>query len=60
MENKYFATSNYDRFTSNTLNAKITQKKLINESDLNDKITIRNKRRNQNIRNKRRTKGRAR
>ena len=38
MGNKYFTTSDYDKFTSNTLDAKITQKKLVNESDLNEKI----------------------
>ena len=26
MENEYFTTSDYDKFTSNTVNAKITQK----------------------------------
>ena len=38
MEKKYFTTSDYNNFTINTLDAKITQKKLINESDLNKKI----------------------
>ena len=38
MENKYFTTSDYDKFTSNTLDAKITLKKLINRYDLNEKI----------------------
>ena len=38
MKNKYFTTSDYNKFTSNTLDAKITQKKLVNESDLNEKI----------------------
>ena len=27
MENKYFTTSNYNKFTSNTLDAKITKKR---------------------------------
>ena len=27
MENKYFATSDYNKFSSNTLDAKIAQKK---------------------------------
>ena len=31
-------TSAHNKFTSNTLDAKITQKKLINESNLNKKI----------------------
>ena len=38
MENKYFTTSYYNTFTSNTLDAKITQKKLVNEYDLTEKI----------------------
>ena len=38
MENKYFTTSDYNKFTSNTLDAKITLKKLINRYDLNEKI----------------------
>ena len=38
MEKKYFTTSDYNQFTSNTLDAKITKKKLVNESDLNEKI----------------------
>ena len=37
MENKYFTTPDYNKFTSNTLDAKITQKKLVNEYDLNKK-----------------------
>ena len=37
MQNKYFTTSDYNKFTSNTLDAKITQKKLVNESYLNKK-----------------------
>ena len=38
MENKYFTTSDYNKFTSNKLDAKITQKQLVNEYDLNEKI----------------------
>ena len=38
MKNKYFTTSDYDKFISDTLDAKITQKKLVKESDLNEKI----------------------
>ena len=38
IENKYFTISDYNNFTSNALDAKITQKKLVNESDLNGKI----------------------
>ena len=37
MGNKYF-TSDYNKCPSNTLDAKITQKKLVNEYDLNEKI----------------------
>ena len=37
MANKYFTTFDYNKFTSNTLDATITQKKLVNESDLNEK-----------------------
>ena len=37
MGNKYFSTSGYKKFTSNTLDAKITQEKLGNEYDLNEK-----------------------
>ena len=37
MENKYY-TSDHNKFMSNTLDAKITQKKLVNESNLNEKI----------------------
>ena len=38
MENKYFTTSDYTKFTSNTLDVKITQKNLVYECDLNEKI----------------------
>ena len=38
MENKYFTTSDYNKFMSNAIEAKITQKKLVNESYLNEKI----------------------
>ena len=38
MENKRFTTSDYNKFTSNTLDAKIKQKILVNESYLNEKI----------------------
>ena len=38
MEKKYLTTSDYNKFTSNTLDAKITQNKLVNESDLDRKI----------------------
>ena len=39
MEKKYFTTSEYNKFTSNTFDAKLTQKKLVNEYNLNEKIT---------------------
>ena len=38
MEKKYFTSSDYNKFTSNILDAKITQKKLVNESGLDEKI----------------------
>ena len=38
MENNYFTSSDYNKFNNNTLDTKITQKKLGNESDLNKKI----------------------
>ena len=38
MEIKYLTSSDYNKFTSNALDAKITQKKLVNESYLNEKI----------------------
>ena len=38
MKNKYFTTSDYNKFTSNIRDAKITQKRLINVYDLNEKI----------------------
>ena len=37
MEYKYFTTSDYNNFTSNILDTKTTQQKLVNESDLNEK-----------------------
>ena len=39
MENKYFTTSDYNKFTNNILDTKITQKKFVNESDLNKRRT---------------------
>ena len=38
MEDKCFSTSEYNKVTNNILDTKITQKKLINEYDLNKKI----------------------
>ena len=38
MENKHFTTSENNNFTSNILDVKITQKTLLNESGLNEKI----------------------
>ena len=46
MENKYFTTFGYDKFTSNTLDAKITQKKVSYEDDLNEKIKTWQQRKN--------------
>ena len=34
MDDKYFTTSDYNKFTNNILYAKIKTKKLINESDI--------------------------
>ena len=38
MENKHFTTFDYKKFTRNTLDVKITQKKLDNEYDSNENI----------------------
>ena len=38
MEKKYFTTADYNKFTSNIIDTKITQKKLVNESGLDEKI----------------------
>ena len=38
MEKLYFTTTDYNNFASNTLDAKITQKKLVNESGIDEKI----------------------
>ena len=38
VKDKYFSTSDCNNFTNNTLDAKITAKKLVNESGLNEKI----------------------
>ena len=38
IKNKYFTISDYNKFTNNILDAKITVKKLVNESGLNGKI----------------------
>ena len=38
IKNKYFTISDYNKFTKNILDAKITVKKLVNESGLNGKI----------------------
>ena len=35
---KIYITSDYDKFTRNTIDTKITQKRLISEYDLNEKI----------------------
>ena len=59
-DDKYFSTSDYNKFMSNILDAKITQEKLVNESDLNEKININNKRRNKSLSNKGRIKSTAR
>ena len=40
IKNKYFTTSDYNKFTNNILCTKITAKKLINEPGLNEKIKL--------------------
>ena len=58
---KYFTTSDYKKFTKNTLDTKIKTKKLVNEADLNEEDkNISNKRRNKIISSKRRIKSSAR
>ena len=38
IKDKYFTTFDYNKFTTNILDAKITAKKLVNQSGLNEKI----------------------
>ena len=38
IKNKYFITSDYNKLTNNLLDTKITRRKLVNESGLNEKI----------------------
>ena len=58
---KYFTNSDYNRFTNDILDTKVTENKLIDEYDLDEKIkNISNKRRNRNISNKSRIKIRTR
>ena len=38
VKDKYFITSDYNKFTNNILDAKITAKTIVNESGLNEKI----------------------
>ena len=40
IKNKYFTTSDYNKFANNILNWRITAKKLVNQSGLNEKIKI--------------------
>ena len=40
IKNIYFTMLNYNRFMNNTFDAKITSKKLVNESSLTEKIKI--------------------
>ena len=40
INDKNFTTSDYNKFTNNILDAKITTKKVVNESGLNEKIKI--------------------
>ena len=60
MKDKYFTTFDYNMFMNNTLDAKITEKKLVTESDLNEKIkTSATKEETRKISNKGKIKGRA-
>ena len=36
IKKKYFTSANYNKFTSETLDAKIRQKELVNKSDISD------------------------
>ena len=38
IKDKYFIISDYDKLTNNILDAKITAKKLVNESGLNENM----------------------
>ena len=38
IEKKYFSTADYDRFTSETLDAKIKQKEFVNNSDMSNLV----------------------
>ena len=58
IKNKYFTTYDYNKFTNNILDAKITAKALVNESGLNEKSSY--KRRNKTITSKGKIKSRAR
>ena len=40
IKNKSFSTSDYNKFTNNILDAKITLKMLVNESGFNENIKI--------------------
>ena len=40
IKNKYFTTSDYNKFTNNILCSKITSKKLVNEPSQNEKIKL--------------------
>ena len=38
IKDKYYTTSNYNKFTNNILDSKLTTQKSVNESSLNEKI----------------------
>ena len=57
---KVFTTSDYYKFTNDILDAKITAKKLINESVLNELIKTLASKKDKNISKKGRIKSRAR
>ena len=40
MGSKYFTTSDFNKFTSNILGEKITQKNAVNKNDFNEKMEI--------------------
>ena len=61
IKDKYFTTFDYNKFTNNTLNTKITAKMLVHESGLNEKRkTLATKEEIKKISNKGRIKSRAR
>ena len=60
IKDKYFTTSDYSKFANNILDAKISAKKLVNESGSNEKIKTATKEEMKKASNKGRIKSRAR